>query len=77
MSEKHQLIAYLSTLACLALVFTVAIVAACIRPDVIGKMEVFGLGTITGGLIGVLRLPQVRAPVAATQSGDVNVGEKP
>jgi hypothetical protein len=40
-----------------------------------GKMEVFGLRTVTGGLIGVLRIPSARSPVATTQDGDVNFGE--
>lgn len=38
-------------------------------------MEVFGLGTVTGGLIGVLRIPSARSPVATTDNGDVNVGD--
>jgi hypothetical protein len=58
--RKAQLAAYLATLATLALVFLAALVAAAIAPALIGKIEAFGLGTITGGLIGVLRLPQQR-----------------
>jgi uncharacterized membrane protein YjjP (DUF1212 family) len=58
--RKAQLAAYLATLATLALVFVAALVAAAIAPALIGKIEAFGLGTITGGLIGVLRLPQQR-----------------
>lgn len=57
MSQRDQLIAYLATLAALAAIFTVAIVAGVVSDHVIGKIEAFGLGTITGGLIGVLRLP--------------------
>ena len=61
MSERSaQLAAYLATLATLALVFLAALIAAAIAPALIGKIEAFGLGTITGGLIGVLRLPQQR-----------------
>jgi hypothetical protein len=59
--RKAQLAAYLATLATLALVFIAALTAAAIAPALIGKIEAFGLGTITGGLIGVLRLPQQRA----------------
>jgi len=59
--SREQLIAYLATLGALILVFTVAIVAGAISPGIIGKIEAFGLGTITGGLIGVLRLPQQRS----------------
>jgi hypothetical protein len=57
MRQRDHLIAYLATLATLALIFTVAIVAGVISEHVIGKIEACGLGTITGGLIGVLRLP--------------------
>ena len=59
--RKAQLAAYLATLATLALVFVAALVAAAIAPALIGKIEAFGLGTITGGLIGILRLPQQRS----------------
>ena len=71
MTAREQLIAYLATLATLALVFCAALFAA--GHDVTVN-EAFGLGTITGGLIGVLRIPSARSPVAATESGDVNVG---
>jgi hypothetical protein len=61
MSERHeQLVAYIATLIALVVVFLSAIVAGTISPGVIGKIEAFGLGTITGGLIGVLRIPQAR-----------------
>jgi hypothetical protein len=62
MSERNQqLTAYLATLAALVTVFIAALVAGAVAPGVIGKIEAFGLGTITGGLIGVLRLPQQRS----------------
>lgn len=57
MNQRDHLIAYLATLLALAVIFTVAIVAGVVSEHVIGKIEAFGLGTITGGLIGVLRLP--------------------
>jgi hypothetical protein len=57
---REQLVAYLATLATLVLVFIAALVAAAIAPALLGKVEAFGLGTITGGLIGVLRLPSQR-----------------
>ena len=60
MTPREQLIAYLATLAALVLVLTVALVTGALAPAVMGKMEVFGLGTITGGLIGVLRIPASR-----------------
>jgi len=60
MNQHEQLIAYLATLACLAIVFIAALIAACIDPAIIGKVEAFGLGTITGALIGALRTPSAR-----------------
>ena len=69
-SDRHQLIAYLATLGTLVLVLLLALVAAVIEPSLIGRLEAFGLGTITGGLIGVLRLP-TRAGVNVEQAGQV------
>lgn len=58
MNERnHPLIAYLATLATLIIIFIAALVAGSLSGNVMSKLEVFGLGTITGGLIGVLRLP--------------------
>ena len=73
MTAHEQLVAYLATLFTLALVFAIAIIAAAMVPELLGKAEVFGLGTITGGLIGILRIPTSRAPAASTDSGDINV----
>ncbi|MFM9829721.1 MAG: hypothetical protein ACKVOB_13430 [Sphingomonas sp.] len=73
MTPREQLHAYLATLATLAFIFTVAIIAGAWSDHVVGKIEAFGLGTIAGGLIGVLRIPSSRTPVATTDSGDVNV----
>lgn len=61
MTAREQLIAYLATLATLIVVFGIAIVAAARVPELLGKAEVFGLGTITGGLIGILRIPASRS----------------
>lgn len=58
MTDRHQLIAYLATLATLAFVFGSALFAAGHEVTV---NEAFGLGTITGGLIGVLRIPTSRS----------------
>lgn len=60
MTQGEQLIAYLATLFALIMVLLSALITAAIAPDVMGKIEAFGLGTITGGLIGVLRLPAQR-----------------
>lgn len=60
MTQHEQLIAYLATLAALLLVFIAALFAAAMAPEIVGKIEAFGLGTITGGLIGVLRIPAQR-----------------
>jgi hypothetical protein len=57
MSAREQLVAYLATLTALVVVFVAALIAAG-RGVTVG--EAFGLGTITGGLIGILRLPAAR-----------------
>ena len=58
MNDRNQLIAYLATLGALVVVFAIAIVTAALSSGIVGHLEAFGLGTITGGLIGVLRIPQ-------------------
>lgn len=73
MTAREQLVAYLATLSALCIVFIAALIAASRSPDLMGKMEVFGLGTITGGLIGVLRIPSARSSTGSTETGDVNV----
>ena len=75
MTPREQLVAYLATLAALVVVLLGAMLIAASASSVIGKMEAFGLGTVTGGLIGVLRIPSARNPVAATETGDVNMGD--
>lgn len=77
MSAQEQLTAYLATLLSLIIVVVAAMVTAAFVPAVLGKMEAFGLGTVTGGLIGVLRIPSLRSPVASTESGDVTVNKEP
>lgn len=57
MKEHEQLIAYLATLFTLVTVFVAALFAAGHSVNV---TEAFGMGTITGGLIGVLRIPSQR-----------------
>lgn len=61
MNHRDQLIAYIATLAALVIVFVAALVAGAINPGVMGKIELFGLGTVTGGLIGALRTPSARS----------------
>lgn len=72
--DRNQLVAYLATLGALVLVFAIAVIAAAIAPAVLGKLELFGLGTITGGLIGVLRIPTRSAP-SANVEGDATVNQ--
>ncbi len=66
MSDRYQLIAYLATLVTLIVVFVAALATAAVEPALIGRLEAFGMGTITGGLIGVLRMP-VRSGGAVEQ----------
>ena len=57
MTAREQLVAYLATLAALVTIFIAALVAAG-RGVTVG--EAFGLGTVLGGLIGILRIPSAR-----------------
>jgi hypothetical protein len=70
---RHEYRAYLWTLAALVMVYFGTIAAAGIWPDLIGKLEVFGLGTVTGGLIGLLRTPRQAQPQAPHHN--ITVGE--
>ena len=56
--HRHEYRAYLWTLGALVLVYFGTITATAIAPGLIDKIEAFGLGTITGGLIGLLRMPR-------------------
>lgn len=69
--NRDALIAYLATLAALVIVFVAALVAAACVPELVGKVEAFGLGTITGGLIGVLRIPS--GNIAPNPQADANL----
>jgi len=62
-TERYQLIAYMGTLAALVAVFISALVAAGNHVTI---TEAFGIGTITGGLIGVLRMPTKNGASDAT-----------
>ena len=77
--QRDQLLAYLATLVTLVVCFLGALIVGAINDAVIGKLEAFGMGTLIGGLIGVLRLPQQRNvtvdnrpddPVPTTQKDD-------
>jgi hypothetical protein len=57
-NEQQQLIAYLATLGALVVVFLAAMVAA--STGNVSSLEALGAGTVTGGLIGILRFPQHR-----------------
>jgi hypothetical protein len=61
MARHEQLIAFLATLATLIAVYIGTLVWGGAHPELLGKLEVFGLGTITGGLIGILRIPAQRS----------------
>jgi len=73
MNDREQLVAYIATLATLIIVIMGSLIIAAVVPEMIGKIEAFGIGTVTGGLIGVLRIPSRRSSVATTESGDVNL----
>lgn len=58
MNHNEQLIAYLATLAALVIVFLGALIAAALGN--LTSLEALGVGTVTGGLIGALRMPSQR-----------------
>lgn len=70
MSERYQLIAYLATLGTLVIIFIGSLIIGSFSDGVVGKIEAFGLGTITGGLIGVLRMPTRQTPTANVERAD-------
>jgi len=74
MSSREQTVVYLSTLTAIVMIVLGSMLIATWNGGVlISKLEAFGLATVLGGLIGVLRIPSSRAPVAQTDSGDVTV----
>ena len=76
MTARAQLIAYLATLAALVVVYIASIMAAAINPAVMERVGDLGLAVITGGLIGVLRMPSQRGPEpTGTPADPVSVEE--
>ena len=73
MTASEQLTAYMATLIALIVALVGSMLIAAFVPGILGHVADFGIGTVTGGLIGVLRIPSIRNPVASTDSGDVNV----
>lgn len=67
---SEELKAYLATLAALVAVFGLALAASAFAG--LSNVEQFGLGTITGGLIGLLRMPRQHAPTMTADT--VNAG---
>lgn len=75
MTAREQLIAYCATLLTLCVVVVAALIAAGHGVTV---TEAFGLGAVTGGLIGVLRIPSTRnVTVDNPRSDPVPVEPKP
>lgn len=77
MKEREQLVAYLATLATLVIVFIASLVAGALAPAIVGKIEAFGLGTVTGGLIGALRYPSQRSVTVDNPPSDPVPAEPP
>lgn len=73
MSAREELVAYLATLGSIVLIVLGAMLIGALSGLVLGKLDAFGLGTVLGGLIGVLRIPTRRNPLGATEQGDVNI----
>ena len=51
MNQRHAIIGFIATLTTLLLVLSFSFIAAYFVPGLIGKVEAFGLGTVTGGLV--------------------------
>lgn len=77
MTPTQQLVAYLATLGAIVLLVLGAMVIGALNIAVLSKTEAFGLGMAVGGLVGVLRIPSLRTPVASTENGDVTVNKEP
>lgn len=77
MTPREQLYAYLATLGALLIALVGSMLIAAWVPGLLGHVADFGIGTVTGGLIGVLRIPAARNPVGSTETGDVNVTPAP
>lgn len=70
MKEHDQLVAYLATLAALVLIFLAALIVGAFSAGIVSKIEAFGLGTVTGGLIGALRYPSQRSVTVDNPASD-------
>lgn len=57
---SEELMAYFGTLIALVLLVIVAMLISAYFPHILGKVEAFGLGTVTGGLIGLMRIPRAK-----------------
>lgn len=64
-TDRHTLVAYIATLSTLVIVLVAGLVAAAFAPNLIGKIEAFGFGTVTGGLIGLAGTFRPRSTQAA------------
>jgi len=62
MSQRHAVAGFIATLITLILVLVTTYVAAYFVPELIGKVEAFGLGTVTGGLITLAASFRPRTP---------------
>jgi hypothetical protein len=62
MSARHSLTAFIATLTTLVLVLALSFGASWLVPGLVGKIEAFGLGTVTGGLITLAASFRPRSP---------------
>jgi hypothetical protein len=60
MTHREQLWAFLATLGTIIILNLGALLIVRDHPELVGKMEAFGLGLLNGGLIGILRFPSAR-----------------
>jgi hypothetical protein len=65
---SEETLVYFATLAALVALVICAMLIGAFFPNLLGKVEVFGLGTVTGGLIGLMRSPRLRHEPATIEA---------
>ena len=66
---SEELLAYFATLVALVLLVVIAMLISAYFPHILGRVETFGLGTVTGGLIGLMRIPRTKQGEALLAEG--------
>ncbi|AMK19320.1 hypothetical protein [Sphingobium sp. MI1205] len=67
MNQRHAIIGFIATLITLVVVLAASFTATYFVPQLVGKIEAFGLGTVTGGLITLAASFRPRYPQDGAQ----------